>query len=302
MGRRCACDWLIDAMRTDPRLKVVPAAARWLWLSLADQLVKLPEPGVFLLGSRVGSARDIALMVSMPETDVETQLGTLLETGLIIQRADGVLCLPAVPEPSRRGLAARENGGFGGRPRRGETPEQARERRMRQRELPLMSVHGTDRDKTHETEPETVPDNPPRVRAAAASSFADEESKQAAAGFAELGAELAELAGFDPARGTYNFGPVKEWLLAGATPELLRDVVCRVASRGSYRTPSTLGYFTQAVRDEMKIRGASKPSASTLDPQREAIFAVYNRQYERYVADGCLGAPPVAPVLAGAAA
>jgi hypothetical protein len=255
-----------------------------------------------MLGFRVGSARDIALMVTMPETEVETHIETLFETGLLIRRDEGVISLPTMPEVSRRAASARENGGIGGRPRRGETADQARERRLRQRELPLMSSLEGGVGKTHETQPETRAENPPRVRAATASSFASEESKQAAGGFGELGEEIAEMAGLDPARGTYSFGPVKEWLTAGATAELIREVVERIASRASYRAPTSLGYFTKAVREELALRGSSGRQQPPPDPERQAICAEYNRGMERYIANGCLGIAPTAPsFLRGAA-
>jgi hypothetical protein len=110
--------------------------------------------------------------------------------------------------------------------------------------------------------------------------------------FLELGSDLAEIAGFDPARGRYNFGPVKSWLAEGATPELLREVFSEVARRPSYRTPDTMAYFTKAVRDRLQVTppaGAQKP---VVDPVLAASHTEFLRLSEIWIREGQYGDPP----------
>ncbi len=264
MGRRCECAGLLEAVRGDLRLRMIPAAARWLWLVLADQLTRFPQ-------SRISSAAEVSLAVSVPETDgetrLETHLETLLKTGLLIRRADGTLGLPDAPaSASRRG--------YGGRPRKN---EERAEYLARQRSLRLLGVHdgGRAAAETQETQPET----PWRARASAyLSESAEERSKQelpAPPGFAAIGEELAELARLDPVRGGYDFAVVKDWLSRGATAEMLREVVGRIAERPGYRIPDRAGlrYFGPAVAEA--LRAASVPAPDPELRRRNDLLAAW---------------------------
>lgn len=260
MGRKCDCSALLDAARNDLRLRAVPAAARWLWLMLADQLLRFPE-------TRISSAAEIALMISLAETDAETHLETLLQTGLLLRRGNGTLGVALAEAPSLRR-------GIGGRPRKGETEAAYQDR---QRSMRLLGVHqgGAAAAETRETPVET----PSRARACLAASAEEEASKQDAPGFAELGGELAEMARLDPARGTYDFAVVKDWLARGATAELLREVVGRVADRWNYRAPERAGlrYFAPMVAEALAARPASLSAADrALRAHNDALAAWIN--------------------------
>lgn len=288
MSRRCDCHGLMEMLRRDPRLRLVPLAAQALWMRLADALAQMPEPGVFRLGSRVGSVREVSMLVSAEETETETHLETLLETGLITREADGALSVPLPAAASRRAAAAQGNGRFGGRPRRGETAEQAR---LRRSQTSLMMPISGGASETQETHGET------HLAGAAAAALIDKESKQqreeTQVSLDTLGAELAEIAGLDPVRGTYDYRPVMDWRGQGVSDALLRQVVGEVAARPSYRPPQTLGYFRRAVAEAVAAgRDGRHPAART--PTRPEITA-YLAECDAWDRAGRPGAPPVHP-------
>lgn len=281
MSRRCAChDWM-EMLRADPRLRTMSLGARMLWLHLVDSLSRLPEPGVFVLGSRVGSNREIALLVSATETEVETHLETLLETHLVTRReSDGALMI-AMPVAAARTSVNRENGGKGGRPRRGETAESAY--RRRQGNLTMAITGG--KTETQETELQTDAGENPRARGLTCT-LTKETTKPP--DILVFGNELAELAGLDPARGMFDFIPLKTWLDSGASADLIRETITAVAARPSYRAANVKGlsYFNGAIADALR-------AAPRLDPAREARAKEYNDEFDLYVANGCRGTPPV---------
>jgi hypothetical protein len=276
----------MEALRRDPRLRLVPLAARALWLLLADALAQMPEPGVFRLGLRVGSVREVSLLVSAEETEIETHLETLLETGLVTREADGALSVPLPATGSRRTVAAQGNGRLGGRPRRGETAEQAR---LRRAQTSLMMPISGGVAETQETHGET------HLAGAAAAAREEKESKQpreeTQVSLDALGAELAEIAGLDPVRGTYDYRPVMDWRGQGISDALLRQVVAEVAARPGYRPPQTLGYFRRPVADAVAAgRMAARPLATT----RPEITA-YLAAVEAWERGGRDGRAPVHP-------
>lgn len=298
MSRRCACKGLMEIARRDPRLKLVPSAARWLWLMLADQLADAAEPGVFRFGVFLGVAREISALLAMPETEVETHLETLLQLGLLARAADGALIVPALAEQSARR-------GVGGRRRKGETAEeyQARQRRMRegQRQLPLMQDLGG--GKTPETPAETRA--PPGQPAKLAEASAEERPADAAADLVKLGDRLAELAGLDAARGTFSYACVRGWLaLPGATAERILAVVRPITERGDFPRISHLGYFSRAVREAAESWGApavaAPPSPEAERRAREA--RAYNAEMQKWQDNGCWGPQPTPPAWLPAAA
>jgi hypothetical protein len=64
-------------------VRLISPAARWLWLMLSDIMLTAPEPGVLQFGLVTGSPLEISKMVSMTETEVETELETIIKVGLI---------------------------------------------------------------------------------------------------------------------------------------------------------------------------------------------------------------------------
>jgi hypothetical protein len=143
-------------LRRDPRLRVAPLGARALFILLADTLEGLPQRA-FCLGNRPASTAEIAMWIAAPETEVETHLKTLIEFGLLTRRSsDGALMMPEAI-PVDQASSARQNGALGGRPRNGETPEEARNRRA-QGHLKLPIAGG--RLETQQTQAKPSNENP----------------------------------------------------------------------------------------------------------------------------------------------
>lgn len=283
MARRCDGRGVMGVLLQDPRMRLLPLAARALWLLLAEALAGMPSPGEFRIGGKpLGSAREVSMLVSCAgtddETQIETHLQTLLETGLLRRLPDGALALPEPAPAAVRTRTAQENGRCGGRPRRGETAEEARLRR--QQTSMLLPIGGA---RQTEAKPSTAP--LPHARAQAA---AEEKAELAA-----LTREVAEAAGIAtialPDQRT-----VARWLERGATPEAIHAVVGAIASRPSYAPPRHLGYFTAAilerVEDEPPVTAPTAPTA-----EQAAATARYLRDNAAWLSGGRVGAPPVPP-------
>src|SRR4051812_11058040 len=118
---------LSNRQHYDPRLRVIPLAARGLFLSLKSELARMPG-GAFCMGQRAATIAEVARLVSAPEAEVEAGLQILLEVQLLCRRAaDGALMLHSDREDNQA-ATARRNGALGGRPRQGETSDEARVR------------------------------------------------------------------------------------------------------------------------------------------------------------------------------
>lgn len=293
MAKRCTCDHILDTMRHDPRMRLVPAAARYLWMALADSWARLADPGVFKMGSRIGNLQDIAMLVSMAEPDVKTCMGNLTETQLITQDADGAYRIGTVVASVKASVSAQNGRKSLGRPRNGETPDQYQMRLMR-----VVQGGGGAVSETQE-KPDT--ENPPHARVAAAKLSSIESKAKPAASACDvvaLGNQLAEIAGLDPVRGVFNFRPIDAWLSQGATPDLVIDVVQGVASRSSYVPPQTLGYFTKAVLEAVE-QDRKRPAPAGQVVERSDLRE-YLANVERWRNGGMMGQAPEMPVQVAA--
>ena len=304
MSRSCACRRVMDALRNDPRLRLAPLGARALWVLLVDAMANLPEPGVFKLGSRVGSMAEIALLVSAGLTEVETHIETLLETGLLVRRElDGAIAIPDAGA-LQRWAAARRNGSFGGRPRKGETPEQSRQRRA-QGEFLMPIGGGLGCMAETQGNPEITQE--PLAGASGLLTTTEEalsKSREVSPeAVAALASELAEIAELDPARSLWTGREVATWLAMGATGAMLREVIAAVAGRPGYRAQAVrgLGYFDGAVRDRLGTQRGER-AAPPVDSAREAAAEEFNRLFAAWTAGGMAGpAPKLADYLREAA-
>lgn len=296
MSRRCDCARLLERLQTDPQLLVLPLAVTGLLVRLAAHAARMAVPGVFRLGGNPMGFDQVSRLVSAGETEVENLIGNLLETGWLVRdAADGALVMPAMTlgDEAEAGRKSRENGRLGGRPRRGETAREARERRQGNLMLP---IDGGGAGNLAETQPETLAGARLASQPASSLSQGEEASQQQsrAIGDAELrsiGDELAAIAGFDPARDAYSLHDVRAWLAAGATRELLVDVIGQVAGRASYTKPSRYWrYFDPAVRQAL----AERRPAAVDDPEWARLKAEWERQRTEWENNGRVGpAPPV---------
>ena len=276
MARRCACDRLWEQLERDVRLRTLPMAAQYLWLRLMRLALETAD-GVLLLGSELGFRTALAVAVSQSETEVETAFAILEARGLAIRDGDTVR-MPEAADGVARGASARANGARGGRPRRGETPEQARARRA-QGSL-MLPVPGS-LAKTQETEAETqtgetAPPTSSRESKTLTSPVSPSPARET--DWVSLGQECAELAQLDPMRG-YDYRPLQGWLTAGAAPELIREVIGEVVKglRPGQRIVS-FKYFDAAMQRALEAgRVARKPipmdGVSDLSPHGQALQA-----------------------------
>lgn len=248
MASRCLCSRIEALLMGLPMFRTAPAGARWLMFQLA-QLLATPAYGGAI---PFQDAERVSLLVSMSVSETETYLEKLLETGLLVRTEAGGLACPAMEGLLARTSRAAENGRKGGRPRRGETAQEAWQRRQGHLALPIAGGR-----------PEAGPENPgkPKPESSRASDqiLQRESSHLDARELVGLVEELAQIAGMDPARGGYNGAPVRGWLARGATPALLRDVVATVAGRAASPIGS-FAYFNRAV-EEALAEGVASPAA-----------------------------------------
>lgn len=297
MSRRCACSRLLEIVQSDPRLLVLPLAVSGLFVRLAGLAARMEAPGVFRIGGNPLGFDQVSLLVSCRETEVETWVENLVQVGLLARdAADGALLMPMAVGAEARDQArkSRENGRLGGRPRRGETPAAARERRQGSMLLPIA---GGVSEKPAQTQPETLAgarlaSQPASISEAGSSS--QPASRAADALVREVGEELAAIAGFDPARDAYSLHDVRAWLDAGATRELLVDVIGGIAGRSSYQKPQRYWrYFDPAVRQAI---ADWRPVAANAPAVRDPAVVAWEKDRADWEANGRRGSPPPPPM------
>lgn len=254
------------AVEGDPRLRTLPLAARMLFLLVAEAAARSPVPG--LLPFR--EPRRVSLLVSASETETETQLETLRREGLIRDEGEGI-GVPLLLDAPPRAEAARRNGAAGGRPRKGETADAARERRQREMLLPLPAAAAAKPSETQAAKPVSLTTTTTSQVSRSSEAQEGKGSAREAPEWAVLGAEVAELARLDGARGGFDYRPVQAWLAEGATPDQVRAAVLRAASRPTYSADRvrSLGYFAKAVADE-RGRPAPSPAIVVRDTAEDA--------------------------------
>ncbi|MBC9209816.1 hypothetical protein IBL26_23465 [Roseomonas aerophila] len=285
MARVATTERLMVRTVSDPGFLDLPERVQFLWYRLLSYALGAHEKGRIRFSGLSGSvSAAVSRQVPMTETEVETALATLERLGWLERDEETQsLWMPGARAGAARAEAARINGSKGGKPRKGETREEARERRedLRRRQGHLMmgipggaaETHGTHHEPSEESScavPTTT-----SLQELSCSSTAREHDD-----VASLAVELAQLARLDARR--FDLQPVQAWLEAGASAALLRQVVQRVASRGSY-APERVngwGYFTQALREALSTTTAPVTRAPIVRPAgpsgRERGYA---RQY-----------------------
>lgn len=291
MGKRCDCAGVLAAFESDPRLMCLPLAVRGLWLLLVRRMQALGQVAL-VLGSDIPKPDEVAMMVGVPVTELETHLVPLLARGLLVRRADGALECPLLAAGQKRAETSRINGLRGGRPRKDGSPP-------RQREL-IMGVAGGLSGQPAETQAKPSGDAVGSV-AKLASSPSEEASKQAGtcavpADWQRVGDVAAEAAGFDPVRWTGTTGIVRDWLAAGADEALVVGVIRGVMERPNPPAPRHLGYFDKAVREAVAQRGARPAVVAVAEPVSAdggAAARAYLARFAAWQAAGMPGSPPL---------
>lgn len=279
MSRRCACGRLMALVEGDPRLRTLPLAARMLFLLVAEAATRAAVPGLLPFAE----PRRVSLLVSASETEVETQLETLIAEGLL-RRQDGGLGVPALLDAPPRAEIARRNGAAGGRPRKGETREAARERR--QAEMMLVVPGGAKPSETQAPEPVQPRTTTTEVQSVVVVS-PEPPARDAAPEWVLLGQELAQLARLNPTM-PWDARPVQGWLASGLTAAQVRAAVRRVVERSGYdpMRVRSLGYFRQAVEEQrgIVVPAASAPAAPMDAEAEAALVASLEARIARVVA------------------
>lgn len=287
MSRKLNAESLLTQLRQDPRLRVIPPAARFLWLALADTVMRLAQSGAFVVGSRIGTADDMAAVFAMSKPEVETQLGFLLETQAVTQREDGAWVIPDAIAASAQMSRSAENGRKSlGRPRKNEDRDQYRLRL-------LARVNGG--SESSKLKPD---DNPPRVGVRAASflpskinSFTKEkEGCLTRDSVTQLVVQLSRIAGIEP-EPNIAAGLVKTWLRDGATVDQLVETITKVAERTTYRPPANIAYFNPRIR-ELIDQQAEPTQTVSVNPHLALARKQFTEELERFQDQGCYGEMP----------
>lgn len=270
MPRRCHCARLLAMLERDA-LRLAGLAAQALFLRLMQRAHELGSDGFLPLGSGsgsgIGNLRELAFALTVSETELETQLGTLVTRGVLVREADGIAC-PELRAGAVKAAAARANGGVGGRPRRGETPAEARARRQGNLMLPMQGGKPTG------TQVETQAGKP------STTSLIEKEKKvedaREVSDLVALGGEVVEAAGLDPARWMGTYEPVRQWLALGLDRAAILDVVRTVRGR-TRREITGLAYFTPAMREAASRAVEPAAPAWTQTPEYLAYRAAMDR-------------------------
>jgi murein DD-endopeptidase MepM/ murein hydrolase activator NlpD len=276
MARSCACDRLLSRAASDFGFRALPLLARMLWFELLAAAVAAPQKGhIRFLGS---VSESVSRLVNRSETEIAADLDALARLGWLDADEDGRgVWMPGMRAAVARVEAARTNGLRGGRPRKGETADAARERRQGHLALPIAGG----RVETQETKTEPSGES---SRAAAASSLS--EGKQAAAreapSWVSLAQELAAIAGIDPARGGWNALPVKGWVDAGVPEDVILETVRQVAARPRAKPIGSLMFFHRAVMEAHSREAPREPS----------VVSGYEQALRQWQRDGAQGVPP----------
>ncbi|MDQ1079707.1 hypothetical protein [Pseudoroseomonas cervicalis] len=282
---------LLRLLEEDARLRTLPLAVRAFWLLLARAALRHGGAIPFTSASRV------SLLVSASETETETHLEILIGETLVTQDETGLrIPLLEAMAPRRAGAAA-ENGRLGGRPRKGETAEQARLRRS-QGHLPL-SIEGGAAARQAETQETENPETPTRARAERESLSHNYQSSSSpsssVSGKAVFGHEAQALArelATMLSLGLAQPEVVGGWLRKGWSPTVIRQVASAFAQQPERPEIRSIRYLEQQIAQQVEAEAPPPPANPALE-RYHADLAAWHRR-------GCLGDPPARPVAAAA--
>jgi hypothetical protein len=252
MARKNSAQMLLDVM-DELRMRTLAPDVRMLWLDIA-RMMQRDRISVLRFGSEIVGAHRLAILVSRPETESETELETkiteLCERGLLAREADGAISCPMLAQALTRAEINRENGRKGGRPRKDGAPPG-------QRSMPFVGVIGGTDMETKKTETETqARDNGISSTTTTSISKSVSESE-----FTEVGEMELDAIGIDRAKSFIHYGQVRQWLKDGATRELILDVVRGVMARPGMTAERirSLNFFNAAIAEAIAKKPAPKP-------------------------------------------
>ncbi|EHM00458.1 hypothetical protein HMPREF9946_02589 [Acetobacteraceae bacterium AT-5844] len=271
MARAAPTERLLVRTVTDMGFDDLPMPVQYLWYRLLSFALGSLEKGCIRFSGFSGSvSASVSKRIPMPETEIETGLETLEKLGWL-ERDEAAHCLwmRDMRANAARAEAAKANGSKGGRPRKGETLEQARERKaeLARRQGHFMMPISGGLAETQETEQKP---NAESSRAGAVvtttsdievsgGSIAREETD-----LVSLVEDLAATARL-PAGRRLSAEPVAEWLAAGVSVGTIRSVVAKLSRRPSYDPlkVSTWRYFGPGIEEALAKRPEPQPAAHT---------------------------------------
>lgn len=282
------------------RLRALGHAAIGIWVQLISYIIEYGTDGVLVPGNGgAPTLEEIATVgLRMDVTELVTHLETYTETQLITHdRTVGTIGLPGALMPSRKALAARENGKKGGRPPKHHNPKPQDDPRQR---TAIMGIAGG-KDMATETQRET---HDPKLSLEVNNNLkAKPAAQDVDAVFKVLGRKAWERAGFDPARDRGNWGQVRQWvadalaegLSAAETERLVMHVVGTLADReAEKKTPiAHMGYFSKAIARAIAERDI--PALVCTTEAEFAADAAYQEAHRQWVLDAANGSDAPQP-------
>jgi hypothetical protein len=290
MARKSPESRLLDLIERDPRAAALPPAAAMLWIRLARLMAQFGEPAAFHWSVTLRSVSDLAVWFRVSVTETETQIRNLLETGALLELADGFALPDWTGIDSQKARSARENGRKGGRPRRDGAPAQL--------SLPPMAIPGG----RSGAPPGAVPAETQETHGvdATSSSLKEVDSLEVEEEVAERGAIVRELGALCRMSGSQirrSSECVDRWLARGATRALLRDVVERIVTRPNAKSITSFAYFEPAVTEALR-QAPIEPIAESVASLPDALVLARRQwaaELERWNADGRKGPSPKRP-------
>lgn len=302
MARKCACEKLFEYVEREPRFTRVGLAARMLFISIMRLITEHGDGMAISFGSdfgfKFGSLNAVASWLRISETEFETELLNLTETGLLKLDSNSISRSLELSPAERRAAIARENG----RKSRGRPPKNAQPLEQRWMALPIAGgLQSGGVGETQETESETQAKPELEIVPSAGSttsSFSERESSTDhatdEAPWVSLGRELASILQLDP-NGKHRFDIVKGWLEAGAGVVWLKDVFREVMARKSPPPHPSFSYLDKVIRPRLRISVArsSEPEAASPQTDEQRVRSQeWSGIYARWEKEGFTGPVP----------
>ncbi len=268
MARKCASAAILETLR-DPRVITMPLAAQAVWMRIITAM-QVSQISVLKIGSEIMNPKGIALFVGVSESEIETNLETVLGRRLLIRDDEGAVTCPMLAASTARSEINRINGLKGGRPKKNHSPPG-------QGNMMLPIQGGKDESKITKMETEN-PDPAPNSATYLLKEVAESEKVSGVpeTEFVRTGEAVLEVMGINRARSFMNYGLVRQWLADGADYDLILDVVSRRNKPGI----TTLKYFSSAIAEAIAARPAKKPEWQRSYDRAMANWECYGRGVE----------------------
>lgn len=290
--------WYPADWRADPALRMCSFAAQGLWIAMLGVMHEAEPYGHLLVNGRAPTARQLSGLLGGTEKEIAGLLQELDEAGVFSRDDEGVIYSRRMVRDKAKADADRENGKRGGNPKLSTTdkPPNKPEGKPRKETGGLTEGDKAQRPEARGQMPEEEstataehvaarPEPPagPDRDAIAVVALADQEFQAA----------FRETARAWPA--PLDKAIARQWLDAGATPDLIRSVVAAQSAklRAKGRAcPVSLKFLDRDVREAIFAAKPAETSPATPRPsQREAWERHGNRAYWEDTIQGYVARP-----------